>query len=62
MVQVAITCHNTTTLNEAVKAIGDQTLALVSDVTNLDSIGNIYNEVVNELGKIDVLEPNNYHK
>ncbi|UUF12439.1 MULTISPECIES: SDR family oxidoreductase [Flavobacterium] len=56
--KVAITGRNAMSLNEAAKLIGDDTVAIVSNVTDLDSIGKTYKKVADELGKIDVLVVN----
>lgn len=56
--KVAITGRNATSLKEAAKSVGEGTLALVSDVTDLNKIGEAYKKVADELGKIDVLVVN----
>lgn len=56
--KVAITGRNANSLQEAANAIGEGTLAIISDVTNLNDIEKSYEKVENELGKIDVLVVN----
>ncbi len=56
--KVAITGRNQTTLASAAEAIGEGTVSIVSDVADLNSIKNAYQEVSAKLGKIDVLVVN----
>lgn len=56
--KVAITGRNQTTLASAAEAIGEGTVSIVSNVANLNSIKNAYQEVSAKLGKIDVLVVN----
>lgn len=56
--KVAITGRNANSLQEAANAIGAGTLAIVSDVTNLNDIETSYEKVTDELGRIDVLVVN----
>jgi NAD(P)-dependent dehydrogenase (short-subunit alcohol dehydrogenase family) len=53
--RVAIAGRNQTTLDEAVKLIGPDTLAVQGDVANLGEIDRFFFTVEKELGKIDVL-------
>ena len=56
--QVAIFGRNTQTLNETKNLIGNGTLAVQGDVTNLEDIDRLYEEVTSQHGKIDVLVVN----
>lgn len=56
--KVAITGRNPNSLKEAANLIGEGTLALANDVTDLRGIGESYEKVLAELGKIDVLVVN----
>ena len=53
--RVAISGRNQKTLDEAVKLIGPDTLAVQGDVANLGEIDRFFSAVEKELGKIDVL-------
>jgi NAD(P)-dependent dehydrogenase (short-subunit alcohol dehydrogenase family) len=55
---VVITGRDRTTLDRAVSMIDGDVLALQSDVTDLDRIDRLYQEVVEKLGKIDILFAN----
>jgi len=53
--RVAISGRSQKTLDEAVKTIGNDLLAVQSDVSKLADIDKLYAEVSKKLGKIDVL-------
>jgi NAD(P)-dependent dehydrogenase (short-subunit alcohol dehydrogenase family) len=53
--QVAITGRSKKTLDDAVKAIGNGVLAIQGDVAKIADLENLYAEVSQKLGKIDVL-------
>ena len=53
--RVAISGRSRTTLDEAVKSIGNGVVAVQSDVSNLADIDKLFAEVSRKLGKIDVL-------
>ncbi len=53
--KVAISGRSKKTLDEAVKALGNNLLAVQSDVSKLPDIDKLYAEVSRTLGKIDVL-------
>src|SRR6201998_2861880 len=52
---VAITGRSKKTLDEAVRTIGNGVLAIQADVAKLTDLDNLYTEVSQKLGKIDVL-------
>jgi NAD(P)-dependent dehydrogenase (short-subunit alcohol dehydrogenase family) len=56
--RVLITGRDPRTLDAAVSAIGAGTIALQSDVSNLDDIEKLFSVVESKLGKIDVLFAN----
>jgi len=56
--KVVITGRNKETLNEAVVAIGNGAIGIQTDVTDLDSIDNLYKQIEEKSGKIDVLVVN----
>src|ERR1700734_940289 len=56
--QVAISGRDQKTLDEAVKAIGEGTLAVKADVSKLADIDKLYAQVVAKFGKIDALFAN----
>jgi NAD(P)-dependent dehydrogenase (short-subunit alcohol dehydrogenase family) len=56
--KVAISGRDQKTLDEAVKAIGVDTLAVKADVSNLAGIDKLYAQVTGKFGKIDVLFAN----
>jgi len=56
--KVAITGRNKTTLDSAVKEIGESAISIVSDVTDLSSIDKAYEQIHKQFGKIDVLAVN----
>lgn len=56
--QVAISGRDQKTLDEAVKAIGDGTLAVKADVSKLADIDKLYSQVTAKFGKIDALFAN----
>jgi len=53
--KVAITGRNKSSLEEAVKIIGHNSIGISSDVSDLKNISKAYAEVESKLGKIDVL-------
>src|ERR1035438_3050914 len=53
--QVAISGRDQKTLDEAVKAIGEGTLAVKADVSKLADIDKLYAQVTAKFGKIDAL-------
>src|ERR1700745_3363940 len=53
--KVAIAGRSKKTLEEAVKAIGNGIVAIQTDVANLGDVDQLYAEVSQKLGKIDVL-------
>src|SRR5271170_3900607 len=53
--KVAISGRSKTTLDEAVKSLGNGLLAVQADVARLSDIDKLYAEVSRTLGKIDVL-------
>jgi NAD(P)-dependent dehydrogenase (short-subunit alcohol dehydrogenase family) len=55
---VAISGRDQKTLDEAVKIIGDGTLALKADVSKLADIDTFYSQVVAKFGKIDAIFAN----
>ena len=55
---LAITGRNQSTLDTAAAGIGNGTLAIASDVTNLGSIAAAFSEAAQKLGPIDVLVVN----
>ncbi|HTU40314.1 MAG TPA: glucose 1-dehydrogenase [Candidatus Aquilonibacter sp.] len=56
--QVAISGRDQKTLDEAVKTIGDGTLAVKADVSKLADIDKLYSQVTAKFGKIDALFAN----
>jgi NAD(P)-dependent dehydrogenase (short-subunit alcohol dehydrogenase family) len=56
--QVAISGRDQKTLDEAVKAIGEGTLAVKADVSKLADIDKLYAQVTAKFGKIDALFAN----
>src|ERR1700721_3245854 len=56
--QVAISGRDQKTLDEAVKAIGEGTLAVKADVSKLADIDRLFAEVTAKFGKIDALFAN----
>ena len=56
--KVAITGRSQKTLDEAVKALGDDVLAIQSDVSKTAEVERIFQAVTKKLGKIDVLFAN----
>ena len=56
--KVAISGRDQKTLDEAVKAIGADTLAVKADVSNLSDIDKLYAQVTGKFGKIDALFAN----
>lgn len=56
--KVAITGRNQATLTSVAETIGEEAISIVSDVSDLNSIKNAYQEVSAKLGKIDVLVVN----
>jgi len=56
--KVAITGRDQKTLDEAVKAIGGDTLAVRADVSKLDEIDKFFTQVAEKFGKIDALFAN----
>ena len=56
--KVVIAGRDRNTLNEAASAIGGDTLALQADVSKLEEIDRLYQEIAEKLGKIDVLFAN----
>lgn len=56
--KVAISGRDQKTLDEAVKTIGNGTLAVKADVSKLADIDKFFNQVVAKFGKIDVLFAN----
>src|SRR5437868_12795671 len=53
--KVVISGRSKKTLDEAVKTIGNGVLAIQADVSHLDDLDKLYEEVSKKLGKIDVL-------
>lgn len=53
--KVAVTGRNQASLERAAQTIGNGAIAIVSDVSNIENIGNSYEQVSEKLGKIDVL-------
>ena len=53
--RVAISGRSKKTLDEAVETIGDGVVAIQADVANLADLDNLYTEISQKLGKIDVL-------
>jgi NAD(P)-dependent dehydrogenase (short-subunit alcohol dehydrogenase family) len=56
--KVAITGRNKATLDEAVEAVGNNAIGIVSDVAELKNIDEQYKQVKDKFGKIDVLVVN----
>jgi NAD(P)-dependent dehydrogenase (short-subunit alcohol dehydrogenase family) len=56
--KVAITGRNQATLDNAVAEIGNNSIGLVSDVSDLKNITGVYQKVAETFGKIDVLVVN----
>jgi NAD(P)-dependent dehydrogenase (short-subunit alcohol dehydrogenase family) len=56
--KVAISGRDQKTLDEAVKAIGGDTLAVKADVSKLADIDNFYTQIAAKFGKIDALFAN----
>jgi NAD(P)-dependent dehydrogenase (short-subunit alcohol dehydrogenase family) len=56
--KVAITGRNKSTLDTAAVLVGDNTLAIVSDVANVAELAGQYKQVADTFGKIDVLVVN----
>jgi NAD(P)-dependent dehydrogenase (short-subunit alcohol dehydrogenase family) len=56
--KVAISGRDRKTLDDAVKVIGEGTLAVVSDVRSLSDIDKLFQAVAKGLGKIDILFAN----
>jgi len=56
--KVAISGRDRKTLDDAVKVIGEGTLAVVSDIRSLSDIDKLFQAVVKGLGKIDILFAN----
>lgn len=56
--KVTITGRNQASLNSAVDTIGNGAIGIVSDVSDLNSIKQAYEEVSKRFGKIDVLVVN----
>ena len=56
--QVAISGRDQKTLDEAVRTIGDGTLAVKADVSKLADIDKLYSQVTAKFGKIDALFAN----
>ncbi len=56
--KVAITGRNQKTLDEAVKALGDDVVAIQSDVARAGDVEKAFQAVTKKLGKIDVLFAN----
>jgi NAD(P)-dependent dehydrogenase (short-subunit alcohol dehydrogenase family) len=56
--RVVITGRDARTLDSAVTAIGERTLAVQSDVSKLEDIERLYSVVASKLGRIDVLFAN----
>src|ERR1700676_3360577 len=56
--QVAISGRDQKTLDEAVKIVGEGTLAVKADVSKLSDIDKLYAQVTAKFGKIDVLFAN----
>jgi NAD(P)-dependent dehydrogenase (short-subunit alcohol dehydrogenase family) len=56
--KVAISGRDQKTLDEAVKAIGGDTLAVKADVSKLDEIDKFFTQVAEKFGKIDALFAN----
>lgn len=56
--KVAISGRDQKTLDEAVKAIGGDTLAVKADVSKLDEIDKFFTQVAERFGKIDALFAN----
>lgn len=53
--KVAVTGRNQASLESAVQLIGNDAIGIVSDVSDLKNIDNAYEQVNEQLGKIDVL-------
>jgi NAD(P)-dependent dehydrogenase (short-subunit alcohol dehydrogenase family) len=53
--RVAIIGRNPATLEAAVKQVGPGTLGIRADISELDALDGVYDEVGRELGRIDVL-------
>jgi NAD(P)-dependent dehydrogenase (short-subunit alcohol dehydrogenase family) len=53
--KVAISGRNRKTLDEAVKTIGNGVVAIQADVSRLEDLDELYKQVAQKLGKIDVL-------
>lgn len=53
--KVVIAGRDKKTLDEAVKAIGNESFGVKTDVSNLDDIRNLFDEVNAKFGKIDIL-------
>ena len=53
--RVAISGRNRKTLDEAVSTIGNGVVAIQADVSRLEDLDRLYEEVAKKLGKIDVL-------
>jgi len=53
--KVAITGRNQSTLNEATAEVGNGSIGIVADVSDLNNIKDAYETVSEKLGKIDVL-------
>lgn len=53
--KLAISGRSQKTLDEAVKTLGGDVVAVKSDVARLDDLGRLYETVVKKLGKIDIL-------
>jgi len=56
--KIAITGRNQKTLDEAVKSLGSDVLAIQSDVAKTDGLEKVFETVTKKLGKIDVLFAN----
>ena len=56
--EVVIFGRNATTLKETAEVVGNNTLAVQGDVTNLDDIDRLYAETAEKHGKFDVLVVN----
>jgi NAD(P)-dependent dehydrogenase (short-subunit alcohol dehydrogenase family) len=54
----AIVGRNQNTLNSAVARLGDDFIAINADVTNVEDLGNVFKEIVEKFGKIDVIVAN----
>lgn len=53
--KVIITGRNQEALNEAVKALGDNAVAILADTANLTHTENLVSEISRKFGKVDVL-------